>query len=104
MHLRSFEAASRSDVAWFQASFARLRRKTAAEPRASPRQLQHVNFFSNEKITGDLSDLKGLTRLGWTLLGQSGWALGVCRVSWSALLKHFFLRAVEYSEATAAAH
>ena len=40
--------------------------------RASPRQLQYVDFFLSEKISGDLSDLKGLTRLGWTPLGQSG--------------------------------
>ena len=47
--------------------------KTAAEPRASPRQLKSVDFQFNEKISGDLSDLKGLTRLGWTPLGRSRW-------------------------------
>ena len=64
--------------------------KTVAEPRALPRHLQHVDFSMNEKISGYLSDLKRLTHLGWTPLGRSGWALGVCWVSWSAWLKHLF--------------
>ena len=37
----------------------------------SPRQLKYVDFKINDKISGDLSDLKGLKPLGWTPLGQS---------------------------------
>ena len=47
--------------------------RRAVEPHTVPRQLQNVDFYQNEKISGDLSDLKGLTHLGWTPWGQSGW-------------------------------
>ena len=102
MQLRSFESDTSSDAAPFQTSFARLP-KTAAEPRAAPRQLQHVNFYCSDKITGYLSYLSGLKPLGWTPLGQSGLALGFGRVSWSAWSKHLFYgrRAPRLAEAAA---
>ena len=37
-----------------------------------PRQLQYVGFNSNNQIEGDLSDLKGLTRLRWKPSDQKG--------------------------------